>query len=210
MHRVILRFLLVFVCLFSGCVERYYPEEDDLKKGTLVINAHLTNVPGEQLIEISRSVGLTNPSFHPESGYYAELIREDGEFREFIETRPGYYGSYLDEGFLQTGMSYMIHVSTPDGKEYESDFDKLRPVPEIDSIYYLVEHNSFASEADSIGGIRFYIDFTYDDEAYEFIRWELTETYEFHNPAMEAFVSIPGQGLPLARHKQLPDLLHHQ
>ena len=205
MHRVILLFLLVCVCWFTGCVERYYPSEDDLITGTLVINAHFTDQPGEQVIEISRSVGLTNPSFHPVSGSFAEVIREDGEYREFHEYKPGYYSSHLDESFLQTGMSFMIHVSTPDGNEYESDFDKLRPVPRIDSIYYLVEHSSYASEADSIGGIRFYIDFTYDDEAYEYIRWEVTETYEFHNPAMEAFVLFPGLAL-----QRLPDTSNYR
>jgi hypothetical protein len=44
-----------------------------------------------------------------------------------------------------------------------------------------VETNSFTSESDTISGIRFYLDFTYDDKDYEYIRWELTETYEFHN-----------------------------
>jgi hypothetical protein len=189
--------MLAFACLFTACVERYYPEEDNLKTGTLVINAHITNVPGVQIIEISRSVGLTDPFFQAVSGSFAELIREDGEFREFQESKPGYYSSHLDESFLQIGMSFMILVMTPDGQVYESDFDKLRPVPAIDSIYYLVENASFASAEDSIGGIRFYIDFTYDDEAYEYIRWELIETYEFHNPAMEGFVSLPGSGLKL-------------
>jgi hypothetical protein len=74
-------------------VERYYPKEDDLKTGTLV-------------------------------------IREDGEFREFLEEKPGFYGCDLDETFLQTGLSFMIHVITPDGFEYESDFDSLRSPPD--------------------------------------------------------------------------------
>jgi len=197
----------VLVIMASGCVDRYYPSDDDLKQGTIVINAHLTNEPGEQLVEISRSVGLSYPSFQPVSGSFAEVIREDGEFREFSEktSKPGYYACDLDGSFLQTGMSYMLHVITPDGQEYESDLDKLRPVPAIDSIYYLVETNSYASEADSIGGIRFYIDFTFDDVAYEYIRWELTETYEFHNPAMEAFVAYPGKALV-----QLPDTSNYR
>jgi len=200
-----------YVCILaiigSGCVDRYYPADDDLKKGTIVINAHLTNESGEQLVEISRSVGLNHPSFQAVSGSFAEVIREDGEFREFSEkwNKAGYYACDLDENFLQTGMSYMLHVITPDGQEYESDFDKLRPVPAIDSIYYLVESNSFATADDSIGGIRFYIDFTFDDEAYEYIRWELVETYEFHNPAMEAFVSYPGNALV-----QLPDTSNYR
>jgi len=180
--------LFATLVLITSCVERYYPDEDNLKTGTLVINAHLTDQPGHQVIEISRSVTLIYPSADPVSGGFAELIREDGEYREFLEELPGYYGNDLDEEFLQTGMSYRIHVTTPDGNEYESDFDKLRPVPEIDSIYYLVETNSYASESDFFGGIRFYVDFIYDNEAYEYIRWDLTETYEFHNPDVEGFI----------------------
>jgi len=72
----------------------------------------------------------------------------------------------------------MLHLVTPDGNVYESGFDELRPAPGIDSIYYEVESD----------GIRFYIDFTYDDEAYDFSRWVVTETYECHNPDMEAFI----------------------
>lgn len=180
--------LLVLVIIITGCVERYYPEEDDLKTGTLVINAHLTDQPGVQVIEISRSAGLISPSFDPLSGSYTEVIREDGEIRNFSESEPGYYEAFLDESFLKTGASYMLHVSTPDGKDYESGFDKLRPVPAIDSLYYEVEHNSYASESDSMSGVRFFLDFTYDDEEYEYIRWDLTETYEFHNPDLEGFI----------------------
>ena len=180
--------LVLLVLGISACIERYYPEESDLKTGTLVINAHLTNIPGEQVIEISRSAPLIYPSFDPESGCLAEVIREDGELRVFSESEPGYYRADLDESFLQIGSSYMLHVVTPDGNEYESPFDMLRPVPAIDSLYYEVETTSFASESDSIGGVRFFCDFTYDDEAYEYIRWDLTETYEFHNPDMKGFI----------------------
>ncbi len=198
--------LYAILCgLFTGCIERYYPSEDDLKTGTLVINAHLTDDPGYQVIEISRSVTLIFPSADPVSGGFAEVIREDGEFREFLEERPGYYGRDLDEPFLQTGMSYMIHVITPDGNEYESGFDKLRPVPEIDSLYYLEESNSYASEDDYTSGIRFYVDFTYDNEAYEYIRWDLTETYEFHNPDMEGFIFDVDFQL-----KELPDTSNYR
>ncbi len=185
--------LAVVISLLRACVDRYYPEEDDLRTGTLVINAHLTNKAGEQVIEISRSAVMTYPSFDPVSGSLAEVIREDGEFMVFSESEPGYYKAILDESFLQTGSSYMLHVITPDGKEYESAFDKLRPVPDIDSLYYEVETNSFASKSDSISGIRFYCDFTYDKKDYEYIRWELTETYEYHNSVdLEYFYLDPG------------------
>ena len=206
-HSISLVFLLLLACWFTGCVERYYPSEENLKTGTLVINAHLTDQPGEQFIEISRSAGLTAPSFQAVSGSLAELIREDGEFRQFSEKwdKPGYYACDLEDSFLQTGQSYMTHVITPDGNEYESAMDKLRPVPAIDSIYYLVEHASFASESDTVSGVRFYIDFTYDDEAYDYIRWDVIETYEFHNPNMEGYILDTDFKL-----KELPDTSNYR
>jgi len=184
----LLLILTAIFCCLSACVERYYPEEDDLKTGTLVINAHLTDQAGHQLIEVSRSVTLLYPFADPVSGSFVEVIREDGEFREFSEEKPGYYGCNLDDAFLQTEMSYRIHVITPDENEYESDFDRLRPVPEIDSIYYEVQFASYETESNSTDGIRFFIDFTYNNESYEYIRWEVTETYEFHNPNMDAYI----------------------
>ena len=124
MHRIHPFLVLAFLagCL-SACIERYYPEEDHLRTGDLVINAHLTNIPGEQLIEISRSAPLIHPSFEPVSGCLAEVIREDGELRVFSESEPGYYRADLDASFLQIGSSYMLHVLTPGGKEYESAMD---------------------------------------------------------------------------------------
>ncbi len=39
-----------------------------------------------------------------------------------------------------------------------------------------------------VDGIRFYIDFQVDADSSEFMRWELVETYEFHNPDYEGFI----------------------
>jgi hypothetical protein len=182
--------IIILSCVLAGCVERFYPEEDDLTTGVLVINAHINDKTGVQSIEISRSGGLNFEGIDLVAGCYAVLVREDGESRDFFQVRPGYYSSDLDREFLQTGMSYQIQVITPDAEEYHSDFDLLRPVPEIDSLYYQVESMPLQSSDEVIEGIRYYLDFTFDDQAYEYIRWELIETYEFHNPEMEAYVAL--------------------
>jgi hypothetical protein len=179
---------LIVLAFLSGCVERYHPDDLYLKEGLLVISAHITHKPGTQVIEVSRSSHPESPAFNAETGCFVLLFREDGEAREFIASeQPGFYAADLDSEFLIRGMSYQVQVVTQDGHEYHSDFDKIRPVPAIDSIYYKVEHMMFTGEEESVPGIRFYIDFTYDDEAYEYLHWELIETYEFHNPDMDAF-----------------------
>ncbi|MDF1576275.1 MAG: DUF4249 domain-containing protein [Bacteroidales bacterium] len=182
---------LVAVLLLPGCVERYHPDDMYLRPGVLVISAHITDKAGTQIIEVSRSSHPESPRFNPEPGCIILLFREDGESREFISSaEPGYYAADLDSSFLRTGMNFQVQVLTDDGNEYHSDFDRIRPVPPIDSIYSKVEDMIYTGEQNSIPGIRFYLDFTYDDQACEYIRWELTETYEFHNPNMEAFLYL--------------------
>jgi len=187
--RQILIIHLIVLFLLSACVERYRPDDMYLKEGLLVVSAHITNEPGSQTIEVSRSSHPESPGFNPELGCFILLFREDGESREFIASeQPGFYTAELDSSYLRTGMLFQMQVLTQDGNEYHSDFDMIRPVPAIDTVYYKVENMTYSGEDEPVPGIRFYLDFTYDDESYEYIRWELTETYEFHNPNMDAFI----------------------
>lgn len=186
--RLFAAFQLVTLAFLTACVERYHPDDLYLKDGLLVINAHITDIPGTQVIEVSRSSHLESPTFKGETGSYVLLVREDGQNREFMPGwEPGIYTADLDSTFLATGMMYHVEVFTEDGNEYHSEFDRIRPVPSIDSIYYKIENMIFTGEDESIPGIRFYVDFTFNNDEYEYIRWELIETYEFHNPNMEAF-----------------------
>ena len=182
---------MMAMALFNSCVERYHPDDLYLKEGLLVISAHITDEPGTQTIEVSRSSNPELPGFNPELGCFILLLREDGESCEFIASEePGFYTAELDSSYLRTGMIFQVQVLTQDGNEYHSDFDRIRPIPAIDTVYYKVENMEYPGEDDAVPGIRFYLDFTYDDEACEYIRWELIETYEFHNPQMEAYVYL--------------------
>lgn len=179
-------FILAFL---PACVERFYPDEMSLQQGVLVINAHITDQAGTQTVEVSRSGSIEIPGFQPEAGCYISLFREDGESREFFSSdKPGFYTAEIDSEFLLTGMQFQLQVIASDGNEYHSDYDKIRPVPAIDSIYYVVESGYTAGEEDPLTGIRFFIDFTNDEETCEYLRWETSETYEFHNPDMDAFL----------------------
>lgn len=141
--------MVMAMALLSSCVERYHPDDLYLKEGLLVINAHITDEPGIQTIEISRSSHPEAPSFNPELDCFVLLLREDGESREFHSSeQPGLYIADLDTDFLRPGMPCQMQVFTLDGNEYHSDFDEIRPVPAIDSIYYKVEYMNYIGEED--------------------------------------------------------------
>ena len=71
---------VIAMTLLTSCVERYHPNEMYLRPGVLVINAHLTDKPGVQIIEVSRSAHIESPGFHPELDCYLHLAK--GGWRE--------------------------------------------------------------------------------------------------------------------------------
>ena len=173
---------------FTACVERYYPDGDEIFTGTLVINASLTNLTGIQTIQISRSDGLVYPEFIPESGCLVEVENASGEKLSFSEGKPGYYSTEVPDGFMNFGERYMLRVITSAGDLYLSDYSQLNPSTDIDRIYYERESYPTADPEIFIEGIRFYVDFEINADSSEFMRWELLETYEFHNPPYEGFI----------------------
>ena len=179
---------ILVLLMLSACVERYYPEEDNSLTGTLVINAALTNIAGNQTIQISRSDGLLSPEFIAESSCVVELENLDGDIISFSESTPGYYSGIIPEGYMEYGDQYMLRVITSDGNIYISDYSHLNAPTPIDRIYYELETIPGDDPELSTDGIRFYIDFQADADLSEYMRWELVETYEFHNPDYEGFI----------------------
>lgn len=182
------RTYIYLLILLSSCIERYYPESDEIFTGTLVINAALTSIAGTQTIQISRSEGLINPEFIPETSCVVELESQRGDLLSFSEASPGYYSVSMPEGYMHFGDQYMLRVITSDGNVYESDYSLLRPLTSINKIYYELESFPTSDPEVTVDGIQFYVDFEIDSDSSEFMRWEMVETYEFHNPDYEGFI----------------------
>jgi len=179
---------IIIMLLLSACVERYYPGEDEVLTGTLVINAQISSIPGVQTIQISRSDGLLYPEFKAESSCLVELENQDGNQLVFSESTPGYYNADIPEGYMKYGDQYMLRVITADGNIYLSDYSQLKHPTSIDRIYYEMESQPGSDPGLYTDGIRIYIDFQVDADSSRYMHWEMIETYEFHNPDYNGFI----------------------
>jgi len=182
---VLKRYLLFITVLFIvlyGCIERYFPDEEEIHPGTLVVVAQLNNIPGYQSILISRSTSLNNYSKDPVVGCLVQIEKDDGVCVDLNESEPGEYGCFLEAEFLTTGASYRLHFITPQSDQYESEFEILNPASEIDSVYYFKEDRPTSDPSVTEEGIRFYIDFEIEKDSARYLLWQLVETYEYHLP----------------------------
>jgi hypothetical protein len=185
--KTLLGWMLV-VLWISGCVERYYPGEDDVFTGTLVVNAHLADLPGEQIIQVSRSDKLYYSKYLPESGCMVQVENQNGDVMSFDEKVPGDYSGVPGPDFFKTGYQYRLRLVTSGGTLYESDFARLPPSSHLDSVYYALEYKPTAEPGISTEGLQFYIDFQVEPDSSGFLRWELIETYEFRNPDYDGYI----------------------
>jgi len=177
---------LILLC--NSCIDRYYPDPDSIKTGTLVVDAHLTDLSEEQTIRISRSDDLSRAYANLEADCFVTVIVENGESIEFTETEPGTYKASPPDEFIATGVGYRLNIVTADGVVYESEEEFVHPARRIESVYYEVETVYGNNEGDSLNGIRVFVDFEINPEQLSFYRWELIESYEFRTPDYLGFI----------------------
>lgn len=101
----------------------------------LVVEGWLTNEPVEQQVRLSLSAPyFENAELARQSGALVVLFDGENPVDTFMETG-GASGLYASSFQLQAGGVYSVYIGLPDGRQYQSVPQVLKPVPPIDSIY---------------------------------------------------------------------------
>lgn len=174
-----IKIYILFFILFSGCIEPFSPEIDESEE-QIVIEGQITDKEGDHYVRITHTAIYSDPEKKPVTDCHVEVIDNYGNTFEFYESEPGVYKQWLPDDFLNTGTSYKLIVRTPEGTEYESDFNELLySSPPIDSVYYEIESREGSDPANPLHGLQFYLDFSAPLDAGRNYRWELEETWEY-------------------------------
>jgi hypothetical protein len=181
-YYILLFFLLL---LLNSCVTKFTPQTSEDKE-ILVVEGLISDKPGTNIIKLSKSMPLGGSSnAKPVSGWVVAISDELGNSVSFDEKDEG---TYTPPSFFhgEIGRSYTLHLTdntTSDNLRYESFPMKMKPVPEIDSVFYekkiIVPQNGPGLPKD---GCQIYVN-TYDPtNSCKFYRWEYSETWEFSIP----------------------------
>lgn len=188
--------VLVLVCLAS-CVEELDLDtfSDAPEDGVLVVEAILTDQEVFQVVALSRSVdrvdleqdtvynpflpfGLGDRDTIPkEHNAQVRLTVSGGTAINFIETGSGVYRSER-EFALQQGTSYVLEITTQDGKEYQSDPLQLSGTARITGVYAEVATNNLGEE-----GVQIYVDAEAMAGDTDNLRYTYEETYKIVAPS---------------------------
>lgn len=179
--------LFSLILLFNGCIVQFIPETSE-DQDLLVVEGLITDQPGQNTIKLSKSLPLGGKSSaKPLRGGNVTITDDLGSNFRLNETVAG---NYVTPPYFHgmVGRSYTLHIKINDATRnlnYQSFPMEMKPVPQIDSIYYekvtIIEKYVGSIQAE---GCQIYLN-THDPEnSCKFYRWEYAETWEFRLPYM--------------------------
>lgn len=165
--------------LVQGCITLYNTDIDEFKD-LLVVQGIITDTPGPDTIKLFRSLPLGKKGDARAVRGCTVSVSDNLGNRTFLtEILPGNY--ITPHGFRGVpGRSYTLFITDPDNVSYRSDASEMKPVPEIDSLYYekiiIDEPSGFYKGIDAC---QVYLD-TYDPENNcRYFKWDFIETWIF-------------------------------
>lgn len=128
------RYILILVAgivMFHACESVYVPELDDVED-VLVVDARLVANRPVNAILLKWSMGFNEKDFFKQvTGANVFMTDDLDNVYLTVEEEPGSYFLY---GELDSNRLYQLTV-TLDGEIYQSDYEGVPPVPDIDTIY---------------------------------------------------------------------------
>jgi hypothetical protein len=168
MRKIILYLFLLTV--IAACKEKYDLPYAGPAAGYLVIDGVINSGSGPTTLRLTRSLALVDSvAFRFVTSAIVRVEGEDNSSQSLTESSGGVYSS--PQLTFNDAVKYRLHINTPDGKEYISDYVPVMRTPDIDSI-------SWEKEED---GVVIFVN-THDAQNKTlYYRWEYEETWEIHS-----------------------------
>ena len=189
MRRLLL--LCIGLLLIGSCIDRIEIKVPDSYSSQLVVDGVITDEPGPYTVRLTKATRIEKfLEFSQEDVTQANvtIIDNVGNSEVLTETDPGVYQTKENGLRGVIGREYSIKIETPDGKQFESKPDKMYPVGEFDSLYYVLETFQPINEPTKYG-LRIYVDATTDPSSSSYLRWRFTGIFEINTrPELKGFV----------------------
>lgn len=166
------------VLLTFGCKEEFSLEFNTNEK-ILVVEGGITNKPGPYSVRLSTTLPMNQPVRVPFEKCVVTIFDNLGYSEILTETEPGVYLTSIHgiQGII--GNEYSLSVVTPDNKVYQTAFEEMKPVLEIDSVYAELTSQEDLDYPYGLPGFQFYVDSKPAVDKETYVMWNIVETYKY-------------------------------
>lgn len=137
---------LFLIALLSACEDIYSPEINAVDN-VMVVDARIVNGSSENYIQLKESHGYNDAkeSYPGITGASVTLISSNGEKTNLDESAQG---KFLLKGELNPDLNYKLKIDYQ-GESFESTFESVPQVPEIDTLYGITEDKTIRIDGDN-------------------------------------------------------------
>jgi hypothetical protein len=162
-------YLVLLLVITAGCKKTYNPPVISDDNHYLVVEGVINSDNDSTFISLSRTVKITE-DVRTQPVVNCKVIIE-GEQDGSYTLQPGDGGKYFTGPMhLDAAKKYRLHITTPDNKEYASDYVEVRQTPPIDSIGFVLKSND----------LQLYVNTHNATNNSRYYRWEYAEAWRFH------------------------------
>lgn len=174
---IIIQFIAINF-LLSSCIEEFWPDLGGKYENAVVFDGMITNDPGPYYIKISLSNTVGNSAYIPLSGYRVVISDDHGNSEILQETAPGTYATSPNGIQGTIGYKYRLQALSPEGKDYQSEYEELKMPVEIDSVFAKFEFKE-DTDINPKEGYQFYLNTYPSADSTNYFIWRLESTYEY-------------------------------
>ena len=176
--------LLGIILVVCTCIDPYTP---NLKgyESLLSVDALFTDGNTPCTVRLTRTMQNQNDIPPAVSDANVYLTDDAGNSSTLINAGGGIYKTDTKEFTGIVGRTYVLHINTSDGNEYESEPGLMQSVSDIDSIYFEKDHQLINNASQSLDGISIYINTKEGKNQY--YRWSYEETWKFRLPLVKTY-----------------------
>lgn len=164
----------------NSCVDEYWPKVDKYEN-LLVVEGGITNENPPYIVKISKSSPIDTARYLPFGGCFLIINDEDGNREILTEIENGVYSTSSEGMRGQIGNKYQLNIKTPNGKEYESTYEKLTEPLGIEDVYAEVETQGQSPQGHNFVGYQFYLNTEEMKKDTNYYLWRMKATYHFQS-----------------------------
>ena len=180
-RQIFLLLTAIATFLLNGCVSEFVPKATQ-DRNLLVVEGLITDRHETDTVKISKAIPIgSDQESSPVEGCAVSIT--DNLNNTFVLNYAG-KGCYITDSSSFTGVpgrTYTLHVSLTDNgvtKNYESSPSEMKPVPTLDSLYYV--RTTIRPESGinpRVDGCQIYISTQDPENKCNYYRWDFTETW---------------------------------
>jgi hypothetical protein len=176
--RSIITIIIVFT--LCNCIDPYTPKLSGYES-LLVVESLITDANSSYTIKLSRTFQEQNTIPAGVAGAVVSISDDSGNNSYLSEKRAGIYKTDSTIFRGTPGKTYVLHIHTKEGAEYESEQCLMQSVPDIDSVYFAKDQQFVNNQSQLQDGVMVCLDSKQTDKN-QYLRWDFEEVWKFRVP----------------------------